>query len=213
MLSTLGRFRSAWQHRLDRILPAGSHRRAITFDLLVGILILAAMLGLQWAGMVSASPDWAADALMPYHADTPAHEDRARPFAFIDIDNETYREWGEPLVTPRDKLAELIDFAAEAGAASVIVDIDLSRETKPHEDQKLREVLDAHGAEAQASPPHIILARSFDLGRTEPTSAATSGRARPSSIPSWRPTPTSIGPPRYTTKSGTLPCGAGACGR
>jgi hypothetical protein len=94
MWSALGGFRSALQHRLDHILPAGSHRRAISFDLLVGILILAAVLGLQWAGMVSANPDWAADLLMPYHADTLAHEDRARPFAFIDIDNETYREWG-----------------------------------------------------------------------------------------------------------------------
>jgi CHASE2 domain-containing sensor protein len=50
-------------------------------------------------------------------------------FVFLDIDDETHQNWGEPLFTPRNKVKELIATAVEAEAKLVIVDIDLSRET------------------------------------------------------------------------------------
>ena len=42
------------------------------------------------------------------------------------VDEKTYREWGEPLMTRRDKLAALIDFAMQHEPRAVIVDVDFS---------------------------------------------------------------------------------------
>lgn len=47
-------------------------------------------------------------------------------FAFVDIDDATWFAWGAPLVTPRDKIATLIDRTARAGPAMIIVDVDLA---------------------------------------------------------------------------------------
>lgn len=47
------------------------------------------------------------------------------PVAVVEIDQATHQAWGHPPVTPRDRLAELIDRVIEAAPAAVIVDIDL----------------------------------------------------------------------------------------
>ena len=47
-------------------------------------------------------------------------------FTFVDIDEDTYRTWGEPFHIPRDKLLQLIRYAAEGGAKAIVVDIELS---------------------------------------------------------------------------------------
>jgi CHASE2 domain-containing sensor protein len=50
----------------------------------------------------------------------------AMPFVFIDIDDASWAEWKFPLITPRDKIAELIDHAAASKPALIFLDIDLS---------------------------------------------------------------------------------------
>ncbi len=45
------------------------------------------------------------------------------PFVIIDIDDETYQNWKEPLFTPRDKLLKLIQFAITGQQKLIIVDI------------------------------------------------------------------------------------------
>lgn len=50
----------------------------------------------------------------------------ATPYVYIDIDEKTYRAWGEPLIVPRDKLASLIRFALEGSPRLLIVDVDLA---------------------------------------------------------------------------------------
>ena len=57
------------------------------------------------------------------------------PFAYIDIDDETSVRWDEPLLTPRDKLARLLQLAIEAGAIAVIVDLDLSWGPTPGDEE------------------------------------------------------------------------------
>jgi CHASE2 domain-containing sensor protein len=47
-------------------------------------------------------------------------------FAFIDIDDATWFAWGAPLVTPRGKVATLIERTASAKPAMIVVDIDLA---------------------------------------------------------------------------------------
>ncbi|OQW90484.1 MAG: hypothetical protein BWK79_19745, partial [Beggiatoa sp. IS2] len=41
----------------------------------------------------------------------------------------TYQKWGEPLITPRDKLQQLIEFAIEGQPKAIIIDIDLTHPT------------------------------------------------------------------------------------
>ncbi|RKZ90459.1 MAG: hypothetical protein DRR19_10010 [Candidatus Parabeggiatoa sp. nov. 1] len=48
------------------------------------------------------------------------------PFVWLDIDEYTYQHWQEPLLTPRDKLLKLLQFAVEGQPKVIIVDIDLS---------------------------------------------------------------------------------------
>lgn len=89
-----------------------------------------------------------------------AHSDNIVPYAFIDIDEASYRAWGEPWVTPRDKLSGLIQYAAEADAAVVIVDIDLSRSFEPLSDAVLTNYLGASSVDS-VHPTPVIFAKSF----------------------------------------------------
>jgi CHASE2 domain-containing sensor protein len=97
-------------------------------------------------------------------------------FVWLDIDDKTHRQWGEPLFTPRNRIQRLIDAAVKAQARLIIVDIDVSRPTpieglqskyddlKLHPyDEALANYLAEYPAYCQTHPhcPSIILARTF----------------------------------------------------
>jgi hypothetical protein len=42
---------------------------------------------------------------------------------FVEIDDETYRKWGKPLITPRDRLADMISLVSQGGAKVIILDV------------------------------------------------------------------------------------------
>ncbi len=46
--------------------------------------------------------------------------------ALFEIDDKTYREWGSPVIMPRDKLKSLIEQADKGGANVVVVDMSLT---------------------------------------------------------------------------------------
>lgn len=52
--------------------------------------------------------------------------EHATPFVFVDIDDETWRAWGYPLVAPRDKLSGLIDRVMASKPLAVLLDVDLA---------------------------------------------------------------------------------------
>ena len=62
---------------------------------------------------------------------------------FVEIDDEAYRKWGKPLVTPRDRLAEIVESAYKGGAKVILLDILLEDRDccHPDGDRKLRNVL------------------------------------------------------------------------
>ena len=61
---------------------------------------------------------------------------------FVDIDHKTYFEWGEPLITPRDKLAEIIELAYMQNPKLIVLDILLENpDSNKDKDRKLRDVL------------------------------------------------------------------------
>jgi CHASE2 domain-containing sensor protein len=60
----------------------------------------------------------------------PPIKDKAIPsLIWLDIDNDTYQAWGNPLFIPRDRLKNLIEIVVAAKAKLIIVDVDLSRKT------------------------------------------------------------------------------------
>ncbi|MFO0730983.1 MAG: CHASE2 domain-containing protein [Nitrospiraceae bacterium] len=73
-------------------------------------------------------------------------------FVFVDVDESSYQQWGEPLFVPRDKLGRLIRFAAEAPAKLVIVDIELTKYVGPLR----RPPTHAQGVEIPADPDEAL---------------------------------------------------------
>lgn len=112
------------------------------------------------------SMDWLMElnaGIIPPLADLP-------PFVFVDINDETYHQWGEPLFTPRHRLTHLINAAVQAKARMVIVDIDLSRPTPVESsplhpnDRALKNFLENYVAKCRTDDsecPNIIFARAF----------------------------------------------------
>lgn len=100
---------------------------------------------------------------VPRPAKTDVH-----PLVFLDIDERSYRHWGEPLSIPRAKLLSLIRFAVEGGAAAVIVDVELSRPAGDGDDA-LKSYLSSF-ANAHPNPPEILLARGLRLANGEDNS-------------------------------------------
>ena len=66
----------------------------------------------------------------------------SKHIVFIDIDNDTYRGWGEPLLIPRNEIARFLKFADKNGANVVALDILFDYPSyNPGEDAELRSVL------------------------------------------------------------------------
>jgi len=73
--------------------------------------------------------DQVLDLVMYWHSDfTPrlANNQPMQRMALIEIDQQAYRTWGSPVLTPRDKLKDLIEAAVNGGASVIAVDILLS---------------------------------------------------------------------------------------
>jgi len=62
---------------------------------------------------------------------------------FVDIDHETYKRWGTPLLTPRKEIARIIETAYRKGAAIIALDVLLEKPDccNPDGDLRLRSVL------------------------------------------------------------------------
>lgn len=82
--------------------------------------------------------------------------------AWINVDAKTYRDWGEPLITRRDKLALLLDFAMQHEPRAVIVDIDFT--TSSRLDPPLVRVLQKYSRCGDICAPPLVLVRTFDDG-------------------------------------------------
>lgn len=88
-----------------------------------------------------------------------------KKYVFLDIDEESYMQWGEPYHVPRDKLATLIDFAKDHVAKIIMVDIDLTNPgTNPQADEKLKTLLEHYPEDA---PPLILIRRTKTQGNLE----------------------------------------------
>jgi hypothetical protein len=96
------------------------------------------------------------DTMMEFNQGLPRMSDAgsadSMQFTFLDIDDASYRGWGEPYHAPRDKILRLIEFAAEAKARLTVLDIDLSREgVVADDDRRLAEYLDRQWVDIRPS--------------------------------------------------------------
>jgi CHASE2 domain-containing sensor protein len=73
--------------------------------------------------------DQVLDYVMYWHSDFSPRVANNQPMqrmALVEIDQQAYRAWGSPVLTPRDKLKDLIEAAVDGGASVIAVDIQLS---------------------------------------------------------------------------------------
>lgn len=96
------------------------------------------------------------------------HYPEAIPVTLIDIDDSTYRTWGEPPLTPRPKLFGIITKVAKERPLAIVVDIDLASS----EPQPWAEVQDFLKRYVQSQDPEkmvpLLLVRKL---RTDPKHA------------------------------------------
>lgn len=166
---------------LDRVFPKpatfGQHLRQ---NLLVGLLVVGLVIAFQNTDAVRVSREQSIDWLIGMNRGIDvAPGNGALPFVFYDIDDKSQQRWGEPLYTPRDKLATLIAAALDKRPAVLIVDVELRKSTS--DDAALLDVLRHHAATPAA--PMLILVESFRWNADD-THAAGSGwwQTRPSFI-------------------------------
>ncbi len=150
--ATFARLRTGWRQR-------SPFMRHFLIGLLVGlgIELLLHVMHHQLTALQELE-DMAIDGLIKIGWSTGLNRP-ATPFVLLNIDEPTYRAWGEPFHIPRDHLRKLIDYAVQGGAALVIVDIDLSqRGHDPTADQQLQDYLAHYGTTGK---PPLLLARAF----------------------------------------------------
>lgn len=105
---------------------SGLFLRRFSINVSVGFVIAILMHYFQSAPIVTRIEDMAVDLMINWNVGISPKPDRAIPYVFIDVDERSYRSWGEPVMTPRDKLAELLRFALTGKPSLVVVDIDTS---------------------------------------------------------------------------------------
>jgi len=121
-----------------------SRMRHYFVNIMVGIIIaiiFAATTSSRWGeGMMNA----AFDQLVRYeHSKASDSAQGTDPVFFIDITPTDYQRWGEPQLTPRNRLADLIETAWKKNASVVVIDVLLDRHDHEHplNDLKLRRLL------------------------------------------------------------------------
>ena len=79
-------------------------------------------------------------------------------YALLDIDERTYRYWGEPFYTPREDLLKIIQYAVSAHPRLVFVDIEVAIAGHlPEEDLAFQRFISDYPSDA----PPLILVRTF----------------------------------------------------
>ena len=126
--------------------------------LAIGLAIEFVLQFAHHAGYLDRFEDFGADWVMALHRNVAVAPGKAVPFVYVDVDERTYRDWGEPLLLPRARLAKLIDRTLEGGPRLLIVDVDFTR-SDGTDDRALEEVLARHGQAGAATP--ILLARAL----------------------------------------------------
>lgn len=120
-------------------------------NLVVASLIVLSIQVFQRASFLAETEDNAMDLMINFNTQIASN----KQYVWIDIDENTYRGWGEPYHIPRDKLGVLISVASKSKAKAIVVDVDLTLPgVSLSADDELKKVLSKYPPEA---PPLILL--------------------------------------------------------
>jgi len=105
--------------------------RQLVSNLYVGLLITVVLLlsPLRNIPLLVTIEDTAIDWVINLQLHTELKRLPTPHFVFLNLEEQTYQQWGEPLITPRDKLRQLIAFAVAGQPKAIVVDIDLTYPT------------------------------------------------------------------------------------
>ncbi len=124
---------------------------------------------LEGAWAVRRIGDNIADSLSRLSSTIPTGHQQTTPFVFLDIDEATWKSWGSPLITPRDRLAALVKIASPLQPAAIFLDVDLSFPLAEGDtDGQLRALLADYDKKATAP---LVLVRSLISTGTAPKEA------------------------------------------
>ncbi len=142
----------------------------IAVAVVLGLMVEIALVAFQppTLTVVRKSADEAADTMIRISDQLGGVAARSPGYAMIDIDDATWDQWGRRVVTPRDRIARLIDYAASSNPLAIVVDIDLSYRDDPQAEKSLSDFLQTYPA---AAPP-LILVRSLDQPAVRPRAPA-----------------------------------------
>jgi len=141
-------------------------RKNITFGILITLILLTFRNGQLVAEIEDSSADW----MMTLYRGGDLVKKNTPPFVILDIDDDTYQDWGEPFITPRDKLLKLLQFAIKGKPKLIIVDITINKQ--PHQksglhpdDLALQQYLAQYEKThcSQSDCPKILLTRTFNI--------------------------------------------------
>ena len=151
--------RSWWRH-------LGFECRRFLIRLVLGLSIALILNMIQGWSLVYKVENESMDWMMRMLSNRPPSKETV-PAVWLDIDEDTYLAWGEPVYTPRRKLRQLIEYAASGNPRVIIVDVDLSRRMENRDaDNELRDFLAGYCIDDQVGPlsdqcPPILFARVF----------------------------------------------------
>lgn len=140
-------------------------RRHFLVNLMVGLAIVWLLHLLHNAPVLGEAEDVAMDWVMQMREGS-VPDEPTLPLGWIDIDDETYLNWEEPLYVPRMELAQLIRFALQTQLTMLVIDIDLAQRGHARTfDQPVINVLTEHADKcrdkpllSEDCPPVILLA-------------------------------------------------------
>ena len=104
-------------------------KRYFIINLVIASLVVGGLAWMEDSIFFKEQKDRVLDWVMYWHSDFSvvlANQQEMQRMMLVEIDETTFREWGSPVITPRDKLKEIIAKAEQAGASVIAVDLELS---------------------------------------------------------------------------------------
>ena len=99
--------------------------RHVLQNALVGLFLVLVIHHFKDVGWLQNQQNQALDWVMYFGANQ--EQENVTPFIFVDVDNSSYAEWGEPTSIPADKMVTMLNNILQGSPSSVVIDFDLSR--------------------------------------------------------------------------------------
>jgi CHASE2 domain-containing sensor protein len=131
--------------------------RHVITNIIIGMAIAIGLLFFQNTSYLRDIEDSGMDWMMAMFKGTEPKSPTV-PLAFLDIDEKTYRYWGEPFYTPRGPLVDIIEYARSGNPALIFLDVEIANIGYVQEDDlKFKTFIDRYPVDA----PPLILVRTF----------------------------------------------------